>query len=194
MASLVRFLYSGWEYMLASLGLLNKEGQLLVVGLDCAGKTTLLQRLRGGESSLQTLPPTDRPSRESFTYNRLKFEAWDLGGHEAVRHLWMDYLTDQISALIFVVDAADGARLLETQYELEAMVHEIASEESEVVPPIAILYNKCDLPNALTDEELEIGLELKTIRNSIQNCKTFRVSVLQGSGYQQALQWVGSFL
>ena len=75
---------------LQSLGLQGKEGSLLLLGLDNAGKTTLLHRLKTG-GDIRPFPPTDRPTLEEFRVrtgpSELKFTAWDLGCHEAVSRL-----------------------------------------------------------------------------------------------------------
>ena len=78
---MLSFLYSFWDTLLQSLGLSQKQGNLLLLGLDNAGKTTLLHRLRTG-SLPQHFPPTDRPSQNEFRHGGIRFQAWDMGGHE----------------------------------------------------------------------------------------------------------------
>jgi GTP-binding protein SAR1 len=116
-----------WNSFWESLGLgafigRNRHGRLLFLGLDNAGKTTLLNRLAtGGE--IRPYPPTDRPRSDSFRIHGVDFQAWDLGGHEAVRHLWEDYFaSDQISAILFLVDVTDPDRFEEAGYELDALL------------------------------------------------------------------------
>jgi len=77
---LVNYWKSLWESLLSSLGLGGgKEGTLLLLGLDNAGKTTLLHRIRTGD--IKHFPPTDRPYQsDKFSYQGLTFQAWDLGG------------------------------------------------------------------------------------------------------------------
>mmetsp|Transcript_48504 Transcript_48504/g.82799 ORF Transcript_48504/g.82799 Transcript_48504/m.82799 type:complete len:102 (+) Transcript_48504:57-362(+) len=82
------------EYLssfLSGLGLLNKEASILIVGLDNAGKSTLMHRLAKG--SFGSFPPTEKPSCDEFQAAGVKFKAWDLGGHEAVRQSSMRGLT-----------------------------------------------------------------------------------------------------
>ena len=112
-----------WESLMSSLGLGGgKEGTLLLLGLDNAGKTTLLHRLRTGD--IKHVPPTDRPYQsDKFSFQRLTFQAWDLGGHEAVRHIWEDYVCE-CSAVLFLVDATDANRLEEAGFELDALIGE----------------------------------------------------------------------
>ena len=131
-----------WDTLWRSLGLYGKEGRLLVLGLDNAGKTTLLYALQKGESS-RPFPPTDRPTLNSFRIGSIDFTAWDLGGHEAVRHLWEDYVSETVSAVLYLIDATDSDRLEETAYELDALIAENTTLLGNI--PVAILLNKCDL-------------------------------------------------
>ena len=228
------FLYRLWDALFQSLGLGQKEGNLLLLGLDNAGKTTLLHRLRTG-SLPQSFPPTDRPSRNEFQHDRIKFQAWDLGGHEVVRHLWTDYLMDVTSeerqrklAVLFLLDAADGNRLEEAGFELDNLlihnikqekeqdentmgngsnsrrnVHALSSEAEDATsssssfPPVAILLNKCDLEDqALSTDEIcqRIDYQHLVQQYSSERIAMFRISVLRGEGYQEAFQWISTFL
>ena len=231
----ITFLWDALQQLLHSLlynlGLQGKEGSLVLLGLDNAGKTTLLHRLKTG-GDIRPFPPTDRPALEEFTINTttttstsssssaihrgagasLHFTAWDLGGHEAVRHLWQDYVSTQVSSILFLVDAADSERLEEAAYELDALVGEGLLQGI----PVALLLNKCDLPEALTTTEICQRLEwtrlvaehaavgeeeddddsTRTRRSHKQKeqMAVFRISVLKGEGYQDAFRWISGFL
>ncbi|CAM9791825.1 unnamed protein product, partial [Ectocarpus fasciculatus] len=118
--------------------------------------------------------------------------AWDLGGHEAVRYLWFDFLSDS-HAIVFMVDSADGERLEEAHWELSEML----SDANLDGVPVAVLYNKSDLPDAalcrppvLVGRE-QLDLERLEARRPI---KTFVTSVLKGEGYPDAFRWLGSHL
>eukprot|EP00566_Odontella_aurita_P028305 CAMPEP_0113561454 /NCGR_PEP_ID=MMETSP0015_2-20120614/19984_1 /TAXON_ID=2838 /ORGANISM="Odontella" /LENGTH=191 /DNA_ID=CAMNT_0000463249 /DNA_START=234 /DNA_END=812 /DNA_ORIENTATION=- /assembly_acc=CAM_ASM_000160 len=177
--------------LLTALGLVSKKGTILLLGLDNAGKTTLLHRLRTG--SVQTFPPTDRPHLETFKVEEggVTFAAWDLGGHEAVRHLWEDYAPDA-SAVMFLVDATDADRFDEVRDELDALVAEGTVEGA----PLAVVLNKCDLPEARrsADVAAAIGYEELAMRHGEERAAVFRISVLRGEGYQDAFKWLASFL
>lgn len=188
------FLYdmwtSLWSTLWSALGLKGKQGTLLLLGLDNAGKTTLLHRLKTG--GVRNFPPTDRPSCEKFTYLGITFSAWDLGGHEAVRYLWQDFVCE-CKAILFLVDACDHERIEEVGYELDALIAEHVVEDL----PIAILFNKCDLQDqAMTSQELCERMEYENLARiqGPDKMKVFRISVLQGEGYQEAFRWISQFL
>jgi GTP-binding protein SAR1 len=187
-----------WETLKQALGLAGKQGQLLLLGLDNAGKTTLLHHLRTGPSAPlgRTFPPTDRPSREQLVWTGgIQFTAWDLGGHEAVRHLWEDYLSSELSAILFLVDASDGERIEEAGYELDHLLHTITQDKGEGIP-VALLLNKCDLAEALPSVEILQKMDYANLQNyqAEKYMRVFRISVLKSQGYAEAFQWIGTFL
>lgn len=185
------FLYqtfaSLWTTLLQSLGLYNKKGSLLLLGLDNAGKTTLSHKLASGET--RPFPPTDRPRQDSFQLNNIKFQAWDLGGHEAVRHLWEDYISTEVNAVLFLIDASDVERLEEAGYELDALIGEGVIKGL----PVALLFNKCDLDTAASDDVImeKIDYNHLVAVQGADKLRTFRISVLQGEGYPEAFRWIG---
>ena len=190
MSGILTWLTDLLNSLLSSLGLSEKKGTILLLGLDNAGKTTLLHRLRTG--TVQPFPPTDRPHLETFTIEGgVHFAAWDLGGHEAVRHLWEDYACD-CNAVVFLVDATDFQRFEEVRDELDALI----AEGSVEGVPIAVLLNKCDLDAAQPSDGVarSIGFEELCMRHGEEMINMFRISVLRGEGYQDALKWIASFL
>ncbi|KAK6053719.1 ADP-ribosylation factor family protein [Cooperia oncophora] len=85
----------------------KKEMRILMLGLDAAGKTTILYKLKLGQSV--TTIPTVGFNVETVTYKNVKFNVWDVGGQDKIRPLWRHYYTGT-QALIFVLDAADRDR------------------------------------------------------------------------------------
>ena len=186
---------NSWTSLLASLwralGFDGKEGTLLLLGLDNAGKTTLLHKLRTGD--IRSFPPTDRPHpTEKFTCQGVTLQCWDMGGHEAVRHLWQDYVCE-CDAVLFLLDSTDHSRIEEAGFELDALI----GEKIVADIPIAVLCNKCDLadqamPTAEICKRIQYD-ELKKMQGE-EKINMFRISVLKGQGYQAAFRWVSQFL
>mmetsp|Transcript_16779 Transcript_16779/g.48865 ORF Transcript_16779/g.48865 Transcript_16779/m.48865 type:complete len:187 (-) Transcript_16779:402-962(-) len=172
---------------LASIGFLNKEADIILIGLDNAGKTTLLSRL--ANDAFEMFPPTERPRKDEFQVAGVRFRAWDLGGHEAVRQVWDDFLPTT-GGVVFVVDAADADRLQECEDELSAL----ALDTQLYGVPMAVLFNKSDLPFALSDEELFTALEWTAVAQREGPTQAFRTSVLNGTGYTEALQWLAQHI
>jgi small GTP-binding protein len=114
--------------------------QVVFVGLDNAGKTTALYRLK--RQRLILASPTVGFNCEKYCANGRGFILWDLCGKEGVRHLWQTYIR-HASLVIFVVDASDHSRMDEARTELDHIFH-ITSQDV----PIILLFNKQDLPTA----------------------------------------------
>mmetsp|Transcript_38504 Transcript_38504/g.93324 ORF Transcript_38504/g.93324 Transcript_38504/m.93324 type:complete len:195 (+) Transcript_38504:265-849(+) len=179
------------ETLWKALGFEGKSGTIVMMGLDNAGKTTLLHRLRTG-GDIRSFPPTDRPHQsETFVCGGISFKAWDLGGHEAVRHLWEDYVCES-SAVLFLIDASDTGRVEEAGYELDALI----GEKIVQGVPVAVLLNKCDLEAALPSPEICERIQWDDLQRmqGADKLRMFRISVLKGEGYQPAFRWISEFL
>merc|ERR1712224_404516 len=86
------------------------EQGILMVGLDAAGKTTILYKLKLGE--VQNTKPTIGFNVESVTFKNVVFNVWDVGGQHKLRALWKHYYTG-VGGVIFVIDSADKDRIQE---------------------------------------------------------------------------------
>eukprot|EP00126_Sphaerothecum_destruens_P010178 Sdes_comp20684_c0_seq5m16198 len=116
----------------------NKEMRILMLGLDSAGKTTILYKLKLGQSV--TTIPTVGFNVETVTYKNVKFNVWDVGGQDKIRPLWRHYYSGT-QGLIFVVDSADLERIDEARLEL----HRIMNDREMKDAIILVFANKQDL-------------------------------------------------
>ncbi|XP_023252152.1 ADP-ribosylation factor 4-like [Seriola lalandi dorsalis] len=97
----------------------KKQMRILMVGLDAAGKTTILYKLKLGE--IVTTIPTIGFNVETVEYKNISFTVWDVGGQDKIRPLWRHYFQNT-QGLIFVVDSNDRERVAESAEELSKMV------------------------------------------------------------------------
>ncbi|KAG9027037.1 hypothetical protein FS837_004396 [Tulasnella sp. UAMH 9824] len=127
---------------------------ILVVGLDAAGKTTILHKLEIGE--IITTIPTVGFSVETVEYKNLRLISWDFGGPEKNRPYWKSSYFPNTQGIIFVVDSNDRERVSQAREELQHMMNEDELQEA----PFLIFANKHDLPNAMNEDEIADKLGL----------------------------------
>merc|ERR1711977_761697 len=135
----------------------KKDCRILMVGLDAAGKTTILYKLKLGE--IVTTIPTIGFNVETVEYKNISFTVWDVGGQDKIRPLWRHYYQNT-QGLIFVVDSSDRERIQESHDELHKMLNEDELRDAIVL----VFANKQDLPNALSVTELTEKLGLNQLR------------------------------
>eukprot|EP00928_Gymnodinium_smaydae_P026743 TRINITY_DN20904_c0_g1_i1.p1 TRINITY_DN20904_c0_g1~~TRINITY_DN20904_c0_g1_i1.p1 ORF type:complete len:210 (-),score=22.19 TRINITY_DN20904_c0_g1_i1:112-741(-) len=125
----------------------EEEHRLLLHGLNSAGKTTILYRLRLGEA-VTTIPSVSFMI-ENTEYELISFTASDLRTRDKIRPLWRHYFTDA-KAVVFVVDCADRDHIEDSRRELVKLLNEGDLRDAVLL----VIANKQDLPNAMTAEEL----------------------------------------
>eukprot|EP00434_Breviolum_minutum_P004564 symbB.v1.2.004027.t1/scaffold227.1/size261201/13 len=169
------------------LGLLKKmkkddmEARILVLGLDNAGKTTILKTLTS-EDITHTMP-TQGFNIKSIVQDGFKLNVWDIGGQEAIRPYWSNYF-ENTDGLVYVVDSSDVRRLEESSRELRALL----GEEKLAGIPTLVYANKQDLMSAASSEEIAGTMELDSISDrvwQIQAC-----SAKTGDGLQEGMEWL----
>ena len=152
-----------------------------MLGLDAAGKTTILYKLKLGE--VVTTIPTIGFNVETVEYNRVTFQVWDIGGQEKLRRLWRHYYNG-VHALIYVVDSNDRFRLDTAREELEAVL--AADEMSRA--SVLVLANKQDLPDAMAPAEIAEKMGLYKLRGRewfIQG-----TNGVTGDGLYEGMNWL----
>lgn len=164
--------------------IINSFGQarstkILLLGLDGAGKTTLIYKLKLGEF-LSTIP-TIGFNVETIKYKKLNMTIWDLGGQKSIRDLWRHYY-ENTDALIFIIDSCDKERLELAKEEL----HHLKSDEQLKNVPVLVFANKQDM-GVMSVSEIMSKLEMRKLNGSwqMQGC-----SALTGDGVFDGLDWL----
>ncbi|XP_053634780.1 uncharacterized protein [Cherax quadricarinatus] len=162
----------------------KKPCRILMVGLDGAGKTTILYKLKLGE--VVSTIPTIGFNVETVDYKNISFTVWDVGGQERLRPLWRHYFQNT-SAIIYVVDSNDPQRLAESREELDI----ILKNEEVCECPLLVLANKQDLPHAATVDAITHSLNL---RNLTRPWFVQPTCAVNSSGVYEALDWLATQL
>ncbi|KAI8099677.1 ADP-ribosylation factor family-domain-containing protein [Halteromyces radiatus] len=167
-------------------GLWNKlfskaEVKIIIVGLDNAGKTTILYKLLMDQ--VVTTTPTIGSNVEEIQYKNIKFMMWDIGGQESLRTSWKTYFVDT-KAVIMVIDSTDTNRLHIAKQELHQMMESDQLQNASLL----VFANKQDVKGALSAAKISEVLGLSSLKDKqwhIQAC-----SALSGDGLFEGLDWV----
>lgn len=164
-----------------------KPTNIIILGLDNAGKTQILYCMKLDKPITNTIP-TLGFNLEEISYKHLTFKAWDLGGQTRFRQMWHHYYEDT-DAVIFVVDSQDRERFKEAKIELEALLN----QEKLRDVPFLIFANKQDLPQAAEITELKKVFQLHrwTWR---QNLHIVACNALENHRIKKGLDWLASVI
>ncbi|THV87447.1 ARF/SAR superfamily, partial [Aureobasidium pullulans] len=171
----------GYLSTLSRLVWAKKEIRILILGLDNAGKTTLLYRLKIGE--VVTTIPTIGFNVESVNYKNLNFNVWDLGGQTSIRPYWRCYYANT-AAVIFVIDSTDVDRLSTAADELSAMLNEEELRDAALL----VFANKQDQPGAKGAGDISEALRLGELKD--RNWTIVACSAIDGRGVSEGMDWM----
>lgn len=161
----------------------EKEARILVLGLDNAGKTTILKKL--SEEDITHIMPTQGFNIKSLVHEGFKLNVWDIGGQKTIRPYWSNYF-ESTDALVFVIDSSDRRRLEESGSEL----NELLQDDRLAGIPLLVFANKQDLLQAKPAAEISDTLCLHNIRDrawTIQACSGKTME-----GLQDGMEWMVS--
>ncbi|CAE8625974.1 unnamed protein product [Polarella glacialis] len=159
----------------------EKEARILMLGLDNAGKTTILKKL--SEEDISHIMPTQGFNIKSLVHDGFKLNVWDIGGQKTIRPYWSNYF-ESSDALVYVIDSSDQRRLEESGDELRGLL----AEDKLGGIPLLVFANKQDLLQATSADEIAYSLMLGEIKDrtwTIQAC-----SAKCGDGLQDGMEWL----
>jgi len=163
----------------------KKEMRILMVGLDAAGKTTILYKLKLGE--IVTTIPTIGFNVETVEYKHIQFTVWDVGGQDKIRPLWRHYFQNT-QGIIFVVDSNDRERVNEAREELQRMLNEDELRDALLL----VFANKQDLPDAMNAAEITNKLGLTSLTKRAWYIQS--TCATSGDGLYEGLDWLSNAL
>lgn len=164
----------------------NKDTRILMVGLDAAGKTTILYKLKLKEH-IHTVPTVGFNVETVSPSKNVTFTVWDVGGQDHLRPLWRHYFHGT-EGLVFVVDSSDQERFPEARKELL----QILQNDQMKVIPVLVLANKQDIPEAATAEE--VAEKLKLIQLKTNPWRVQGTCATTGEGIFEAIQMLSTMV
>ncbi|KIW34194.1 uncharacterized protein PV07_00989 [Cladophialophora immunda] len=159
----------------------DKEMRILMLGLDNAGKTTIVKKIMNED--VNTVSPTLGFIIKTIDFQGYKLNIWDVGGQKTIRSYWRNYF-EKTDALIWVVDATDRLRMDDCKTELKGLL----LEERLAGASLLVFLNKTDVAGGMTKEEVTQLLDLKRIlthRWIVVPC-----SAMTGENLEKGLDWV----
>ncbi|XP_008939760.1 PREDICTED: ADP-ribosylation factor-like protein 14 [Merops nubicus] len=165
----------------------TKQANILMLGLDSAGKSTLLYRFRY-DGIFLTSPTIGFNVDMIETKKDFTLTFWDVGGQQKMRQLWCNFL-ENTDGLLYVVDSSDKRRLEESKKEFEI----ILKNEFLKCVPVVVLANKQDLPGALNAEEITRKFNMKKYCSD-RNWYVQPCCAVTGEGLSEALQMLVAFV
>jgi ADP-ribosylation factor protein 1 len=168
------------------------EMRILMVGLDGAGKTTILNMLESG--NVVPTQPSTGTSSETIEYKNINFIICDVAGSLETRPKWKDfYETENCQGIIFVVDSSDSDRIAGDNASgdsAQAELQRILTEDEFQNAVLLVLANKQDLSNALSAEDITGRLKLNTIDNRKWHIQ--ETCAMSNEGLNEGLDWLAS--
>ncbi|KRF83253.1 ADP-ribosylation factor-like protein 3 isoform X1 [Drosophila virilis] len=179
----------------------EKEARILLLGLDNAGKTTILKQLASEDittvsileqmrlcfpnsrSNASQVTPTAGFNIKSVAADGFKLNVWDIGGQWKIRPYWKNYFANT-DVLIYVIDCTDRKRLSEAGSELFEMLMDNRLKRV----PLLVFANKQDLPSAMSASEVAEALGLVRLEERTWEIKA--CTAVDGTGIKEGMDWV----
>lgn len=159
----------------------SRAMRLLILGLDNAGKTTVVKKVNGED--IDKISPTLGFNIKTLYYNDYELNVWDVGGQVTIRSYWRNYF-EATDGLIWVIDSTDKMRMNDCKKEL----HSLLKQEKLCGATLLIFCNKQDLEGALTASEIRDYLELDKI--STRHWALIPCSAKTGEGLIEGIDWM----
>ncbi|KAF2485636.1 ADP-ribosylation factor family-domain-containing protein [Neohortaea acidophila] len=159
----------------------DKEMRILMLGLDNAGKTTIVKQIM--HEDVNTVSPTLGFIIKTIDYEGYKLNIWDVGGQKTLRTYWKNYF-EKTDTLIWVVDATDRERIEDCRQELMGLL----VQERLMGASLLVFKNKSDIAGCMSEQDIREGLQLDNIHTHkwhILSC-----SAMTGLNLQEGLRWV----
>jgi len=179
----------------------KRDTRVLLLGLDHAGKTTVLsqmglqemytkqQKIKDEQEGIddidiQNVVPTVGFNVKEVMFGKLQFVLWDLGGQTNIRQMWKHYYKGT-DGVIYVIDSSDHGRIQESKQEIENLLCQEELKECCLL----IIANKMDKPNAMSTTELIAKLALEDNIGKSRPWFVQSTCALSGEGLKRALEW-----
>ena len=188
----------------------NLEYSILLLGLDNAGKTTLLTQIKhlytlSPPASTKTVPTVGQ-NVSTISLPSMYLKIWDVGGQHSLRKLWQSYYAS-CHAIVFVIDSSDigSGSLADTPTsgmgmgrleECKLVLEDVLRHSDAEGVPLLVLANKQDREDCVEVVRIKEGLVKRVFEGErgagVRDSRVLPVSALTGTGVREAVEWLGS--
>lgn len=179
MFNILDYFVNSFTNIMYKLGFFDKKCNIIMLGLDNSGKTTLSRLLL--DDKLTINEPTMHPQTNEFRIGNLSMKCFDMGGHLAARRLWSQYMNN-INGIIYLIDISDNTRLEESISELNKIIY-----NDEINVPILIFANKIDKNTKCINSNQNY---VKNMYNDKNNVELFSCSIVKRVGIIDGFKWL----
>lgn len=167
----------------------QKKANILVVGLDNSGKTSMLNQMKSSKQTPTSnlTAPTVGYNVEKFSKHQIRFTAYDMSGQYNYRDLWMEF-SKEADGIIFVIDSSDQMRFAVAKNELDCLLEHF--KERKV--PILFLANKNDMDSSVSPTT--IGQQMQLAGLGDRSWYIQPTNAISGFGLDIGLNWLSSKL
>ena len=166
--------------------LIENPIHVVMLGLDSAGKSTILYRLKF-DQYVNTVPTIgfncEKVRGGIGTARGVNFTIWDVGGQDKVRPLWRSYIRST-DGIVFVVDSTDCERMEEAKVELLRTGRAVEA----LGVPLLVLANKQDLPASRDVDNVRRLIGVTELAAAGRPCAVHPVCAVTGEGLDEALE------
>ncbi|KAJ3674282.1 hypothetical protein LUZ60_004898 [Juncus effusus] len=160
----------------------KQEMELSLIGLQNAGKTSLVNVIATG-GYREDMIPTVGFNMKKVTKGNVTIKLWDLGGQPRFRNMWERYCR-AVSAIVYVVDAADEDNLSIAKSEL----HDLLVKPSLHGIPLLVVGNKIDKTEAISKQAFADQMNLRAITDREVSC--FMASCKNSTNIDSVIDWL----
>ncbi|PUU83886.1 ADP-ribosylation factor family-domain-containing protein [Tuber borchii] len=173
----------------------KEEYSVLLLGLDNAGKTTLLEKIKSIYLPHAPPPPKEGGTIPTVGQNvsiipltspTIYLKLWDIGGQSTLRSLWKSYYSSA-HAIVFVIDSTDVPRI---ENEVIEVLKEVVEHEETEGVPVLVLANKQDREESLEIAQLKEVVNPIVVKLGARDSRVLPVSALEGTGVKEAVEWL----
>ena len=163
----------------------KKDVNILLVGLDNSGKSSIINHFKTPDSKSITINPTVGFSMEKFAFKSLNFTTYDMSGQGRYRNLWEHYYKDS-DGIVYVIDSSDKLRYVVSKEEFFSMLNHQELKTKKI--PILIFANKIDINGSGTPNEIKSEFELEKVRN--KSWRIIECNSLNSNGIEAGFEWL----